>query len=217
MSSVAIVGRALEPALNAALALDPAARQRVERLDGAVLGVHVVGVDWTFHVTPDAGRLHLAGPGERAAAATISGPPASLARLATAGGTQVLFGGALHVRGDVRVAKAYKRLFDTLDPDWEEALARALGDIPAHEAARVVRAAGARGRRLLADRRSDLRAWLVDELEALPARAEVDTWMAAVDEARADADRLAARVARLERHRGAAPAHEGPDDGGGEP
>ncbi|MEF8833717.1 MAG: sterol-binding protein, partial [Halofilum sp. (in: g-proteobacteria)] len=117
-------------------------------------------------------------------------------------GTQVLFGGALRVAGDVQAAKAYKRLFDTLDPDWEEALARVMGDIPAHETARLLRHAGARASRIGADRRTDLRAWLVDEMEALPARAEVDDWMDRVDRLRADADRLAARVHRLERRGG---------------
>ena len=36
---------------------------------------------------------------------------------------------------------------------------------------------------------------------ALPARAEVDEWLAAIDRVRVDADRLAARLARLERGR----------------
>ena len=69
------------------------------------------------------------------------------------------------------------------------------------EAARLLRAAGSRAARLSGDRRSDLHAWLIDEVEMLPARAEVDEWMSAVDRSRADADRLTARMARLERRR----------------
>lgn len=202
MSVVGRIGAAVEPVFDAALAYDEAARERIDRLDGQGLEIHVTGLDWHIHLVPVAGRLHLTDAPEHVPAATIGGPPASLARLATKGGTRVLFGGALRVGGDVRVAKAYKRLFDTLDPDWEEALARALGDIPAHEAARLLRAAGQRATRLSTDRGADLRAWLVDEVGMLPARTEVDDWMAAVDRTRADADRLAARLARLERHRG---------------
>ncbi|MDZ7748200.1 MAG: RDD family protein [Halofilum sp. (in: g-proteobacteria)] len=74
-----------------------------------------------------------------------------------------------------------------------------------HRRARVRRAAhglAAWLRRAGAGRRDDLRAWLVDEIEALPARAEVDEWLAAIDRLRVDADRLAARLARLERGRG---------------
>ena len=201
MSVAAIVCRALQPALDAALALDEAAQARVNRLAGAALAVRITGLDWTVYAVPEHGRLRLTTTLDTAPAATISGPPASLARLATAGGTQALFSGALGVHGDVQVAKAYKRLLDTLDPDWEEALAQVLGDLPAHEAARLLRGAGTGGHRIWGDRRADLRAWLVDEVEALPARVEVDEWMEAVDRARADVDRLAARVARLERRR----------------
>jgi ubiquinone biosynthesis protein UbiJ len=202
MTLVGRICRAVEPVFESALALDDAARGRVERLEGKVLEIHVTGLDWHIHLVPAAGRLLLTDDPETPPAATIAGPPASLAMLATTGGTQVLFGGSLHVRGDVQVAKAYKRLFDTLDPDWEEALARVMGDIPAHETARLLRAAGTRATRIGTDRRADLRAWLIDEMEALPARAEVDDWMDAVDRLRADADRLAARVQRLERRGG---------------
>lgn len=201
MTLVGRICRAVEPVFEGALALDEAARGRVERLEGKGLEIHVTGLEWRIHLVPTAGRLLLTDDPETPPAATIGGPPASLAALATTGGTRVLFGGHLHVSGDVQVAKAYKRLFDTLDPDWEEALARVTGDIPAHETARLLRAAGSRASRIGADRRTDLRAWLVDEIEALPARTEVDDWMNAVDRLRADADRLAARVKRLGRER----------------
>lgn len=192
---------ALNPALDAALAVDADARARAERLAGAPLGIHVTGLDWSVYAVPrESGQLHLqAAEPDASPAAWISGPPASLAMLATSRGTRALFSGRLHVEGEVAVAKAYKRLFDTLDPDWEEALAGAVGDIPAHEAGRVMRGLRAWARRSVAHRREDLRAWLIDETEAVPTRAEADRWMAEVDRLRADADRLAARVARLER------------------
>lgn len=201
MSTVGVFCSAARPLLDRALALDAEARARVRRLDGAVLEIEVTGLGWHVYAVADDDRLRLTAEPPRAADATIAGPPASLARLGALGGTQVLFGGSLQVRGDVHVAKAFKRLFDTLDPDWEEALARGLGDVPAHEAARLLRSAGAQGRRTGADRARDLRAWLIDEVEALPARHEVDAWMAGVDRMRADADRLGARVERLEHRR----------------
>jgi ubiquinone biosynthesis protein UbiJ len=201
MNAVDALCAAAQPLLDRALALDPDARARLRRLDGAVLEVHVTGLELCVYAVADDEHLRLTGtpPGEPDA--HITGPPASLARLGALGDAQVLFGGSLRVGGDVRVAKGFKRLFDTLDPDWEEALARAFGDVPAHEAARLLRAAAAQGRRTGGDRLLDLRAWLIDEVEALPARAEVEAWMEEVDRIRADGDRLAARLARLERHR----------------
>lgn len=194
---------ALTPAVDAALALDPGAHHRIERLEARVLELRVTGLGFSVYVLPEHGHLRLAGsPPEQPVAVCIAGPPASLAMLAGRRGTQILFSGSLHVEGDIEAAKAYKRLFDTLDPDWEEALARAVGDIPAHEAGRLLRGLAAQGRRAWSGRRADVHAWLVDEIEALPARTEVEHWLGAVDRVRADTDRLAARVARLERRGG---------------
>lgn len=193
------IASAVEPVVNAAIGLDEDAQRRVAALGEAVLELEVTGLGVSLFVAGAGDRLRITGGPGTPAAARISGPPASLARLSTTGGTRVLFSGSVHVEGDILVAKGYKRLFDTLDPDWEEALARVTGDIPAHETARAVHALTDGLRRALEGRRQDLRAWLIDEIEALPAPAEVDEWLAAVDRLRADGDRLAARVARLER------------------
>lgn len=199
MIAAAAVAAAMNPALDAALALDADARARVARLGEASLAIHVSGLDWSLYLVPHGDHLRLQAEPVDFPAATISGPPASLAMLATTAGTRVLFSGSLRVAGDVTVAKAYKRLFDTLDPDWEEALAQALGDVPAHEAGRIVRSLGAWCGRAVSGRREDLKAWLVDEVELVPAPAEVDAWLTGVDETRADVDRLAARLSRLDR------------------
>ena len=199
MSAGAWIATAVEPVINAAIGLDEEAGRRVQALADAVLEVRVIGLGFSLFLVPDGRRLRITGESETGPAARISGPPASLARLGTTGGTRVLFGGSIRVDGDVGVAKAYKRLFDTLEPDWEEALARLSGDVPAHEAGRAVRAFRDGVRRGVEGRRQDLRAWLIDEVEALPAPGEVDEWLRGVDRLRADVDRLAARVGRLER------------------
>lgn len=197
---------AREPALAAvgaildqAVALDAEAPERLRQLQGQPLEIAIQGLDLAIQLVPEGEHMRLTMNPEQSAAARISGPPASLAALAGREGTRVLFAGDLQVSGDVTVARAYKRLFDTLDPDWEEALAQLTGDIPAHEAARLAAVVAAWARRARAGRAADLRAWLIAELELLPARAEVTPWLAAVDRARHDADRLAARIARLQR------------------
>jgi len=199
MSAAAWIAAIVEPPVNAAIELDEEAGGRLERMGDATLEVCVTGTGLTLFVSPAGNRVRISAEPDGPAAVRISGPPASLARLATTAGTRVLFGGSLRVEGDVAASKAWKRLFDTLDPDWEEAFARIAGDIPAHEGARAAHALADALRRAVEGRRRDLRAWLVDEIEALPARGEVDEWLAEVDRLRADGDRLAARVTRLER------------------
>lgn len=201
--------RALDPvldamaeAVNAAIALDVEAPGRLQRLSERPLAVEVRGIGITVFAQVDHDRLHLSTDAETPAVVRIAGPPASLAMLATRSGTGVLFSGSLHVTGDVVAAREWKRLFDRLDPDWEEALAQVVGDIPAHESARVAQAVRAWLRRAAKGRAADLRAWLIDEVAGVPAPREVDAWMEGVDDLRADADRLVARIARLERRMG---------------
>lgn len=199
MTAAQWIAAAVGPVIDAAIELDGEAGRRIERLGDAVLELRVTEPGLSLFLVPAGDRLRIEPEVDVDPAARISGPPASLARLATTAGTRVLFGGSVRVEGDVIVARSYKRLFDTLEPDWEEALARLTGDVPAHETARALRALIDGLGRAVEGRRQDLRAWLVDEIEALPAPAEVEEWLSGVDRLRADADRLAARVVRLER------------------
>lgn len=191
-------------ALDRALALDADADTRLRALRGRVLAVEVAGLDIHVLLVPTDDRLALRQEIDRSADVRIRGYPSSLLALATAADSSALFGGGVRLEGDVTAARAYKRLFDQLRPDWEEAAARLLGDIPAHEAARLVGAARGRVARSGAGRAADLRAWLVDEVELVPAPGEVRGWMDAVDLLRADVDRLSARVRRLTDRAGAA-------------
>lgn len=190
---------AVNAVLNQAIALDPDAPARVERLSGRSLGIAVTGTGMQFQLIPVGDQLQVVADPETEATVTIAGPPASLVALAGQEGTRVLFDGSLQVSGDVTAARAWKRLFDTLEPDWEEALARIAGDIPAHETGRVAAAIAAWARRARSGRAADLRAWLVNEVALLPARSAVEAWMRDVDRVRHDGDRLAARIRRLER------------------
>lgn len=190
---------AVSAVLNQAIALDADAPARVERMRGRSLGIVVTGTGVRVQLIPVGDRLQVVTDADAEAAVTIAGPPASLAALAGQEGTRVLFDGSLQVSGDVTAARAWKRLFDTLEPDWEEALARIAGDIPAHEAGRLAAAVGAWARRARSGRAADLRAWLVNEVALLPARTAVAAWMRDVDRVRHDGDRLAARISRLER------------------
>lgn len=202
MSTVDSVVQACSAILDAAIDLDPDAPARIDRLAGRPLEIDVEGTALSVSLVPEDGRIRLTTDPAEPAAVRLGGPPASLIAMLGQTGTSVLFSGNIHVEGDVATARAWKRLFDTLEPDWEEAVARIAGDIPAHESARMAAALGQWGRRARRARAADLRDWLINEAALLPARQEVDTWLAGVDRLRHDADRLSARVARIERHGG---------------
>jgi ubiquinone biosynthesis protein UbiJ len=199
VTSPAALAGAADAVVAAALRADPDAQARLRRLAGKVLAVEFQGLGWVLTVEAVDDALRIEADPAREPHARIAGLPASLAMMARQGGTRVLFSGAVAVSGDVTVARGYKRLFDTLDPDWEEVIAGVGGDVAAHELARAGRGAADWLHRALAGRRADLRAWLTDELASVPPRAEVEDWLDDVDRLRHDTDRLSARLARLER------------------
>ena len=108
------------------------------------------------------------------------------------GGDRVSFNGDLGFVRDVR------RLLASLDIEWEEQLAGIVGT-------KTARRLGATGRRFRtwADEsrqsmESGMAEYLTEESRLLPTRAEAGIFLSAVDRLREDADRLAARLQRLE-------------------
>jgi ubiquinone biosynthesis protein UbiJ len=94
--------------------------------------------------------------------------------------------------------RAFKSLLDNLDIDWEEQLSRVVGDVAAHQVGNVVRSAMAWGKQALDTLGRDAAEYFQEESEDLVRPAEVSEFLDQVDVLRDDAERLAARVNRLE-------------------
>ncbi len=194
---------AIEAALGRLLALDPDSADRLRPLQDRVIALH-----WT-----DLGlRLYfLPGPRDLAVVARYDGAPDVLiegtvtgfvGRFLGASTADQLFGGELRITGDSALAAAFQDLLRRLHFDWEEALARLVGDTLAHQAGRRLRQAGQQAERLARRTRADLSEYVREELRLAPDRAEVEDFLAAVDRLRLDCDRLAQRIERLERRLG---------------
>jgi len=105
----------------------------------------------------------------------------------------------MELRGDVAYAQRFHAILRALEFDWEEQLSRLVGDVAAHQIGNLARGAlswGSQAAESLSRATTD---YLQEEARDLPAPAEVERFMEGVDKLRGDCDRLAARVARLER------------------
>lgn len=194
----------LEAALNRILALDPATCERLADLHGRVVRLDLRGTGIQLYFLPARdGRLRLLGSIEYAPDCTLAGSPVDLVRAGDSStGHAQLFGGHVQIDGDTDVAKAFSEALAGLDIDWEEQLSHLTGDIAAHEIGRGVRAAARHTRRLGQSATDGLSEYLTEEVRLLPHRFEVEDFLSDVDELRDAVDRLEARVALLERHRG---------------
>ena len=152
-----------------------------------------------------AGRLALAAGGGTHADAVISGSPASLLRLlasgaaAQAGATPDGARVAVRITGDAEVAARYRKLFGLARPDWEEELARLVGDLPARRLALAARGALAFAAKVRRTAGENLAEYLTEESRDLVSKPELEEFVLGVDQLRETADRVEARLARLER------------------
>lgn len=187
-------------AVSAALRLDPDTPRRLARLAGAVIALELRGTPWTLYCLPHAEGIALRDACETPAQARLRATPLGFLRAALGEGTDLVFRGELEIVGDVELGQRFQRLLMGLDIDWEEQLARVVGDVAAHQLMRGARAGRAWSVAAGHALAQDLGEYLQDETRLLPPRALVEDYLRAVDVTRADVDRLEARVRRLQRH-----------------
>ena len=103
--------------------------------------------------------------------------------------------------GDLDVAERYARMLKLARPDLEEEVAKWVGDVPAHALGELVRGVGAWLTRAGGALRMNAAEYLQEESRAMPAPLEAQAFYSDVERLRDDVERLAARLARLERIR----------------
>ena len=191
-----LAGRALQGALNHALALDPDTREQLAGMDGKSVQLYLRGPELAFAVTVAAGRL-LVGPARSDESLRIAATPGALLGVALAGDGEHVAPGKIDIAGDAGLARRVEKLAGGFAPDFEEALTRLFGDVLGVPVARAARRALHHVRDTGAHLREDGADWLRDEARLALGPGEMEGFLDAVDSLRERSDRLHARVARL--------------------
>lgn len=194
--------RPLQEAVNRLLGLDPGARERLAGLAGRHLDVHLTGMPTPLRVsfTEDGLSLGIIDDTAVGASATLTAAPSALLALALSNGQSG--GRDLAFKGDVGMIHDVRLLFSELEIDWEEQLSRVLGDVAAHQVGRAARGFGDWLRHVGDVFLNNAGEYLTEERHSLPAAQEVERFITDVDRLRQDADRLVARVRRLQQSAG---------------
>lgn len=187
----------LEAAINAALSLDPATREKLAVLEGKVIAIELKGTGQTLYLMPTLDGLKFMGHFDGSADTKLCGAPFALFRMNSGKPGEGLFAGDVTIDGDVELGQRIQRIFQQLDIDWEEHLSRLTGDIIAHQVGNGVRNLFAWGKRAADTLGMDTAEYLQYEREILPTRHELEAFLGDVDELRIASDRLEARLRRL--------------------
>lgn len=185
----------LEAGANRVLRLDSLALEQLAGLDGCLIRLELTDLGFGLDAIPSASGLCLSPAGPRAAEVTLRGASRSFVRLVLGGGTVVP--GTIELTGNLEIGRRFQDVLRGLEPEWEEALARVMGDILAHRLGNLARASGAWAREAARELRLDTTEVLQEELRVLPNRPELERLLGAIDILRADVDRVEARVRRL--------------------
>lgn len=186
----------LEQALNRALALreEPMPARLVDK----VVALELKGLGLHFHLQPHARGLDVSADYPGMADAEISAAPFTLLRVLLQPESKLAGGSEMHIRGEVATAQYLFALFRELNLDWEELLSRFAGDTPARWTGRNARQAGEWSRQTRDSLEQNLGEYLREEARLLPTPEQVAEFIEQTDVLRADCDRLAQRIARLE-------------------
>ena len=194
----------LAAVLNRNVAASRRAQSLARQLDGRVVSLTVEGTPVALYVSADGGRLAVSSRHDGAADASLSGTPIALLALAGPQAEGALRKGGVRIEGDAEVAQKFRDLLAEAQPDFEEELARVIGDVGARRIANVARDVFGWGRKAAGSFAGSVAEYLQEEGRDVPARVEVDEFLEGVDRLRDDAERLEARVARFEAARRAA-------------
>ena len=194
-----LAGRALEAALNRAVALDPDTRDALTPLDGRRVSLTLESPPLALEIGVHRGWLQV-------------GPPVREADLAVRGSIGGLLGqlpffaqaaargrppGRLHVSGDAALAQRLQKLAAGFDPDWQQPFVSAFGEVIGVQLANAAAAALRGARQAAGDLVRSGAEYLTEESRDVVARAELAAFNDDVDALRDDVERIAARVARL--------------------
>ena len=207
--------RLMQVALDRALRLDPQAAMILQPLAGKRIAVRIVGAAPTdLCVEFSNGRILLAQAAEQSgnersapqgcgskglpgdADVSIRGSASALAMLAR-GVDDLPSSAQVSVHGDLALLQQARVAVARLRPDFDEPLARLLGDEMAYPLSRAVRRLGAIARRSFRELDEDLKEYLGEESELLASREDVRNFGDEVDRLRDAVERLDKRALRV--------------------
>ena len=189
---------ALQESINRFIALDPEGAAQLQDIQGQVLLIELKGFGLKLFIVPDTSSLNLYGRYDAQPDCIIRGTPVALLQLSlNARREGQIVSSEVEIIGDNRPAQRLGNLVANLDIDWEEQLARLLGDPIARQIGNQARKINQLHKQNSERFAEQLRNYLQEETRLIPNEQEQQQFLDAVDRLRDDVERLAARIDRL--------------------
>jgi len=189
-----------ESTINRLLLASPETVDRLGQLDGKVIAIQLTSPAISLSLQPSAAGLQVDQIARDDADVTLTGTAADFFQLLSAtDNSQAMFGKTIKLSGDSALATRFSQVMIDAALDWEGILAQTVGDLPAHELARLLkwktRFYLQAGHSLV----QNLEEYLKEELQLLPSQPQLKRFYTEVDSLRQETERAEARIERLRR------------------
>ncbi|MFT5896799.1 MAG: ubiquinone biosynthesis protein UbiJ [bacterium] len=190
------INAAIEQGIDALLQLDPQTRDRLDQLEGRVISVNIIGPDIEFVFSIVGRHINVIGEVDKPADTTLTGSLSAFRSLASS--NDALYKGDVSIKGNMHIGQQLKEIVAKLNPDWEEFLSPILSDTVVHQLNVASKSLSSWLSRTRSSFEQNTSEYLQEEAELLAPNSEVHDFCLDVDAIRAAADRLEARIKRLE-------------------
>ena len=188
--------------INRLLDENEAARVELRPLAGRVIEIAIPIPQLHLFIAVDESGIVLATRSARPADVVLEGRLTDFMAMAQAHRRgEPVPAGTVRIQGDLATVQQLEVALETLAPDWEDFLARYVGDVPARQISRVIAGLLAWVRQSRASLERDLGEYLLYEAKLTPAPQEVEQLAGGIMRLDADVDRLTARLDRYVRRR----------------
>lgn len=190
---------ALEVAINRALKMDPATAKGLQKLQGTVFQLELVGTGADIYLLPQDHGVELRGFYDGPIDSHVIGTvPDFIELVSSEDPASTLINGGIQLSGDSAPLLQLQRSLHRLDIDWEGSLAKVVGDLPAHQLGRMVRGGVRWGRQAIDSMNRQAEEFLHEEARLLPPAAELQDFYEAVTRLDVNVDRAEARLRKLQ-------------------
>lgn len=188
--------KALQTAVNHALALDETMPSKIAALHDKVIEIIISPLEVRFFITFEQNQFILLDVYEGEPDTIIRSSPMGLIRLSLlpASSVRSLFNDKIKITGDIELGQNIKKLFDQMDIDWEGHLAHFTGDVLAFQVGNLFRRGLAVKQHFSDSMRHNFRDYFQDELRLFPSGEEINDFFHDIDQLSLDVERLQARI-----------------------
>lgn len=184
--------------INRYLSLDPEVTEKLAALEGRVIAVEISGINKKLYFLPHQAGMDVVEHYEGGADTTLKGSPVALLKMSMKKDVApLMLKGEIEIEGDVRLGRSFKKILSEMDVDWEEYMARVIGDTPAHHLTSLTKKILNWGRQAGNDVAADVSEYLQEESRDVASKPELEMFYQDVDALRNQLDRFQARFDAL--------------------